>query len=105
TSHADHLVTDQIRGHADQMQAAAALANDLVTSGKRDQMREALERHALTVVHMLRDRIGKGDQRHWVLLDHGLRLLTHVLRQIIEGANRLAGTARAFPAAEGLVTP
>src|SRR6266478_6411723 len=66
-------------------------------------MREALERYALTVVHVLRDRIGKGDQRHWGLLDHGLRLLAHVLRQIIERADRLAGTARAFPAAEGLV--
>ena len=72
TPHADHLVADQIGCHADQMQPAAALTNDLVTGGKRDQMREALERHALTVAHVLRDGIGKRHQRHGVLLDHGL---------------------------------
>src|SRR5438874_2769781 len=36
-------------------------------------------------------------------LDDGLRLLAHVLREIVEGADGLAGAARAFPAAEGLV--
>src|SRR5215472_2007255 len=37
-------------------------------------------------------------------VDHGLRLLAQVLRQVVEGGDRLAGGARALPATEGLVT-
>src|SRR5580698_383423 len=37
------------------------------------------------------------------LLDHGLRLLTQVLGQVIKRGDGLAGVARAFPAAKWLV--
>src|SRR5579862_9145280 len=66
-------------------------------------MRESLESQALTIAHMLRNRLGERHERHGWLLDYGLRLLAHVLRQIIEGADGLARAARTFPAAKRLV--
>ena len=46
-AHADHLVVDQVRRHADQVQVAPALADDLVPGSERDQVREALQRDGL----------------------------------------------------------
>src|SRR5215472_1973776 len=37
------------------------------------------------------------------LLDYGLRLLAHVLGQVVERGDRLAGVARALPTGEGLI--
>ena len=55
-SAADHLVVEQVRGHADQGQIAALLADNLVTGGERNQVGEAFERHRVAVV----DEFGDG---------------------------------------------
>jgi len=47
------LIVDQIRRHADQVQAAPLLADDLVAGGKRNQVRETLECDALAVADEL----------------------------------------------------
>ena len=48
-AHADQLVVDQVRRHADQVQVAPALADDLVAGRERDQVREAFQRDARAV--------------------------------------------------------
>jgi hypothetical protein len=61
---ADQLVVDQIRRHADQMQSASLLANDLVTGRERNQVRETLERDALAVADELGDDFAEGAENH-----------------------------------------
>ncbi len=48
-AHADQLVVDQVRRHADQRQMLAALADDLVAGGMRNEMGEAFQRHRVAV--------------------------------------------------------
>ena len=60
-AHADHLVVDQVGGHPDEREVAPPLPDDLVTGGKRDEVREALHDQRVAVVHDLGDAFG---QRH-----------------------------------------
>ncbi len=53
----DHLVVDQIRRQATQGQVALALANDLVSRGESNEVREALDRDGIAVAHQLTDRV------------------------------------------------
>jgi hypothetical protein len=59
-AHADQLVVDEVRRHADQLQPLAALADDLVRGREWDEMREALHRHAVAIAHVRGDRIMQG---------------------------------------------
>ena len=43
-SDADQLVVEDVRGHPDQLEIPTALADQLVTGGERDQVREPFER-------------------------------------------------------------
>ena len=52
---ADQLVVDDVGRHPHQVQVAAALADDLVTGGVRDEVGEAFERDLVAVVHELSD--------------------------------------------------
>jgi hypothetical protein len=54
-AHADQLVIDQIRRHANQSQVLDALADDLVAGGERNQVREALHGHVVAAMHVQRD--------------------------------------------------
>ena len=54
---ADHLVVDDVGRHADERQVATPLADDLVTGGEADEVREALDGDAVTVSHQRRDGI------------------------------------------------
>ena len=75
----------------------------LVARGERDQVREALHGDASGRRGRAR-RAASRKHRGWAWLLHdGLGLLAQVERQVVEGADRLAGRARALPAAEGLV--
>ena len=58
-AHADHLVVDQVRRHADQVQVAPALADDLVPGGERDQVGEAFQRDARAVGDVRGDRLAQ----------------------------------------------
>ena len=49
-THADKLVVHHVRRHADQVQAAAALADDLVPGGKGNEVSEALERNTRAIL-------------------------------------------------------
>ena len=61
TPRTDQLVVDDIGGHPYQGQVAPALPDDLLAGGERDQVREALEGHGVTVM----DEGGYGvSQRH-----------------------------------------
>ena len=48
-AHADQLVVDQVRRHADQRQVLAALADDLVPGRERDEMGEAFHGDGVAV--------------------------------------------------------
>ena len=63
-AHADQLVVDDVRGHADERQLLSALADDLVGGRERHEVREALERELVTVAHQLRDRVGERRMDH-----------------------------------------
>ncbi len=54
---ADQLIVNQIRCHPDQRQIAAALADDLVTGGERNQVSEAFQSHNITVANHFLDRL------------------------------------------------
>ena len=56
-AHADHLVVDQVRRHAHEVQVATTLPDDLVPGRERDQVREAFERDAGAVAHVRGDRL------------------------------------------------
>ncbi len=53
---ADHLVVDDVGGHPHDREIAPALANDLVTGGNRDEMREPFEGEGVAVVDQFGDR-------------------------------------------------
>ena len=61
-AHADHLVVDQVRGHPHQVQVVAALADDLVAGGERNQVGETFQRHAVAILHVFGDRIGERQE-------------------------------------------
>src|SRR5580704_8461720 len=63
-SHTDHLVIDQVRRHADQMEVAPLLSDDLVPGGMRDEMRESLQGNTLPVMDVAPDCIGEGQEFH-----------------------------------------
>src|SRR5690606_1177772 len=46
----DHLVVDQVRGHADERQITLFLADDLVPGGEGDQVGEAFHRDGVSVL-------------------------------------------------------
>ncbi len=55
TAGANQLIVDKVWRHPDQMEIVFFLAQNLVPSGERNQMGEAFQRHALTVVDVLMD--------------------------------------------------
>ena len=57
----EHLVVEQVRRHPDQLQLAPPLAQHLVAGGERDQVREALQRHRIAVVHELGDGLAERE--------------------------------------------
>src|SRR2546430_14057239 len=94
----DHLVVEHVRRHPDQLEVAAALAQELVPGRERDQVREALERDAVSVVDQLRYDVGeRGDRGHL----HTDYLLAHKLPMELvwphadSGRHRRRGTGRA----------
>lgn len=54
--------------HADQRQVALFLADDFVAGSERNQVGEAFQRHAVTIVHMTAHRFGQGMKRDWRML-------------------------------------
>src|ERR1700730_14290380 len=62
--HPDHLVIDQVRRHADEMEVAPLLSDDLVPGGVRDEMCESFQGNTLPVMHVAPDRIGQGQEFH-----------------------------------------
>ncbi len=68
-AHADQLVVDQVRRHADQSEMFAALADDLVAGGMRNEVGEAFQRHRVAVANGGLDGFGeRRNTRHTVLL-------------------------------------
>src|SRR5258708_4839127 len=63
-SHPDHLVIDQVRGHADEVEVAPLLSDDLVPGSMRDEMCESLQGNTLPVMDVAPDRIGQGQELH-----------------------------------------
>src|SRR5262249_37913510 len=61
---ADHLVVEQIGRHADERQLADALADDLVTSRKRNEMREPFEGHGRALAHEGGDGVREAHHLH-----------------------------------------
>jgi len=55
----DQLVVYQVWRHADQVQAAALLADDLVPGGKGNQVSEALERNARAILDVGSNRLAQ----------------------------------------------
>ena len=56
---ADQLVVEDVRCHPDQLELGSALADQLVPGGKRDQVREALERDGVAIVDELGECLGE----------------------------------------------
>ena len=48
-AHADELIVNEVRGHADQREPFAALTDDLVAGGMRNEMGEALKRDGVAI--------------------------------------------------------
>ena len=59
-AHPDHPVVEHIRSHADQLELAAALAQQLVPGRERDQVREP-RRHRDAVTDQVRDGVAQWD--------------------------------------------
>src|SRR5262249_49374797 len=55
----DHLVEQDVGGEAHHGQVGAALTQDLVAGGERDEVREPLERDETPVLHQRCDGVGK----------------------------------------------
>src|SRR6266849_4479587 len=53
---ADQLVIYKVRGHPDQGQVAAPLADNLMAGSKRDQVGEAFQRNDIAIAHHFLDR-------------------------------------------------
>src|SRR6185437_8175012 len=61
----DELVVDQVGGHPDQGQVTAPLPDHLVPGGERDEVREPLHRHGVTIMDRALDGLGERDDlRH-----------------------------------------
>ena len=68
-AHADELVVDQVRRHAYQRKALAALADDFVPRGMRNKVGEAFQRHRIAVADGGLDGLGeRRNTRHAILL-------------------------------------
>jgi hypothetical protein len=59
-AHADHLLVDQVRGHPDQREVAALLADHLLPGQRRDEVGEALEGQHVAVVDQAGDRLAQA---------------------------------------------
>ena len=69
-AHPDQLIVDDVRRHADQRQVLAALANDLMAGGGRNEVGETLHRHNIAVADRRGDRVGKRHQlRHFAAFE------------------------------------
>ena len=65
SAHPDHLVIEHVGGHADELELAPSLTQQLVTGRERDQVGEALHGDAVAVVDEGAQGIGEGDDaRH-----------------------------------------
>src|SRR5712691_11185589 len=65
TAHADELVIEEVRRHADEREALAALADDLVSGRERDQVGEPLHRDHIAIPNGFLHRLGKRQKaRH-----------------------------------------
>ena len=62
-AHANQLVVNDIRRHADDREVAAALADDLVSGRVGDQVCEPLHRDAVAIVDIVSNRLGEGLER------------------------------------------
>src|SRR5262249_47559763 len=80
---ADHLVIEEVGGHADQSQVAAPMADDLVPGRERDEVSEPLQGDDVTVPDQLGDRDGQRSER-----GHGADVPTTFKRGLM--ATRLA---------------
>jgi hypothetical protein len=60
----DHLVMDEVRRHADQVQVAALLPDDFVAGREGNEVREALERDTLPVFNVAGDGVLEAQERH-----------------------------------------
>ena len=98
-AHADELVVDQVRGHADQGEAPLALADDLMAGRMGDEVGEPLHGHAVAVPDGLGHRLGERQKAR-----HGpSRISAASLAIVIYGACPLrsnGGPARCFRDAE-----
>ncbi len=64
-AHADELIVNEIRRHADERQSFPALTDNLVAGGMGNKMREALERDGVAVADGGLDSFGeRGNTRH-----------------------------------------
>jgi hypothetical protein len=63
-AHADQLVVDDVRRHAQERQVPPAAPDQLVPGGVRDQVREALERDRVGVADELVDRLPQRDDQN-----------------------------------------
>ena len=58
----DHLVVDEVGGHAGQGQIAPSLADDLVPGSEADEVREPLDGHRVAIAHEVGDGVAhRGD--------------------------------------------
>src|SRR5262245_40797379 len=78
------------------------MPRSLVSGSERNQVSKTFQRDALAIVDVLADDLLQTAELH-PLLHLRLRLLAHVLRQVIEGGYAFAGRARSFPAGKRLI--
>ena len=61
-AHADQLVVNQIRRHADQREAFAFLADDFMPRRKGNEMREAFHGNRVAILHVRFDRLREREK-------------------------------------------
>ena len=106
SAHADHLVIEHIGSHPDQLQLAPSLAQNLVAGRKRDEVREALERHRIAVAYKLGDSFGKGDDlSHYVRNTNRRALDAQIYRVAAPASKRPARTLSALSPDAGRQSP
>ena len=59
TTHADHLVIDDVGAEPNEREIPPSLSDDLVSGGKRHQMTETFKRDTVAVVHEFRNRFSQ----------------------------------------------
>ena len=59
---ANHLIVDDIRGHADQRQVTLLLADHFVTGGKRNQVGKTFHGHGGAVLDVARYRVMQAEK-------------------------------------------